>query len=61
MIPGTKFGAESIYNLFNEKEPSVFPGTFVYSATAASNNEQDHNKTVDKKQSNINRNRPKQY
>ena len=37
MIPDTEVGTESMYNLFNEKEPPVFPGTFSYNAAAASN------------------------
>ena len=49
MIPDTEVGAESMYNLFNEKEPPVFPGTFSYNAAAASNSEHNQIKTVGKK------------
>ena len=37
MIPDTEVGTESMYNLFNEKGPPVFPRTFSYNAAAASN------------------------
>ena len=57
MIPDTEVGAESLYNLFNEKEPPVFPGTFSYNAAAASNSEHNQIKTVGKNKTNINRNR----
>ena len=50
MMPDTEVGAESIYNLFNEKEPPVFPGTLSYNADAASNSEHNEIKTVGKKQ-----------
>ena len=50
MMPDTEVGAESIYNLFNEKEPPVFPGTLSYNAAAASNSEHNEIKTVGKKQ-----------
>ena len=48
MIPDTEVGAESLYHLFNEKEPPVFPGTFSYSASTASNSEHNQIKTVAK-------------
>ena len=48
-----------MYNMFNENEPPVFPGTFSYSASAASNSGHNQIKTVDK--TNINRNKPKQH
>ena len=45
LIQGTEIGAETMRNLFNEKEPLVFPGTSSYSAAAALN----INKAGDKK------------
>ena len=50
LIPDTEVGAASMYNLFNEKEPPVFPGTFSYNVAAASNSEHNQIKTVGKKQ-----------
>ena len=50
-----------MYNLFNEKEPPVFPGTFSYNAAAASNSEHNQIKTVGKHKTNINRNRQKHH
>ena len=37
LLQGTEIGAETMRNLFNEKEPPVFPGTSSYSAAAALN------------------------
>ena len=61
MIPDTEVGAESMYNLFNEKEPPVFPGTFSYSGAAVSNSEHNQINTVGKNKTNINRNKQKHH
>ena len=37
LLQGTEIGAETMRNLFNEKEPPVYPGTSSYSAAAALN------------------------
>ena len=59
LLQGTEVGAETMRNLFEEKEPPVFPGTSSYSAAAALNIENNQNKTVDQQQTNTNRSRSK--
>ena len=52
---GTEVGAETMRNLFEEKETRVFPGTSSYSAAAALNIENNHNRAVDQQQTNKNK------
>ena len=59
LLQGTEVGAETMRNLFEEKEPPVFPGTSSYSAAAALNIENNQNKAVDQQQTNTNRTRSK--
>ena len=47
LLQGTEIGAETMRNLFEEKEPPVFAGTSSYSAAAALNIENNQNKAVD--------------
>lgn len=46
----TEVGPVSLCNLFNEKQPAVFPGTLSYSEAAATNLENPQNKTEGEKQ-----------
>ena len=59
LLPGTEVGAETMRNIFNEKEPPVLPGTSSYSAAAALNIENIQNnqtKAGDQQQTNTKRN-----
>ena len=57
VLPETaEISAETMHNLFNEKEPPVFPGTFSYSTAAATNMKNQQNETeVAKQQTTTNR------